>query len=98
MLFVIYEPNKASRFLFEKMGYSEMRSIKFPGISTYKLDVPPEYSIKPVDTKKINDAVNVNEYNWIQALHAFYRQTFGSRQRFIPGYGPKTSDSQRQRE
>ncbi len=36
----IYEPNKASRFLFEKMGYSEMRGIKFPGISTYKkLDV-----------------------------------------------------------
>lgn len=37
----IYEPNEASRFLFEKMGYSERRSIKFPGISTYKkMDVP----------------------------------------------------------
>ncbi len=88
----IYEPNKASRFLFEKMGYSEMRSIKFPGISTYKkLDVPPEYSIKPVDTKKINDAVNlINEYNsGFRHFMPFTAQTFGSRLRFIPGYGPE---------
>lgn len=49
----IYDSNKASQFLFEKMGYFKMRSIKFPAVSTYKkLDIPPEYSIKLVDKKK----------------------------------------------
>lgn len=61
----IYEPNKSSRSLFEKMGYSKMRGIKFPGISTYKKwDLSPEYSIKPVDEKDIGDVVGlINEYN-----------------------------------
>ncbi|MDQ1276351.1 MAG: hypothetical protein QG610_1927 [Euryarchaeota archaeon] len=86
----IYEPNKASWSLFEKMGYSEMRSIKFPGISTYKKrDTSPEYSIKPVDIKKIGYAVSlINEYNsgFIHFM-PFTDQTFESRLRSIPSYG-----------
>jgi ribosomal protein S18 acetylase RimI-like enzyme len=88
----IYEPNKASRFLFEKMGYSEMRGIKFPGISTYKkLDVPPEYSIKPVDTKKIDDEVAlINEYNsGFVHFMPFTGQTFESHLKLVPSYGPE---------
>lgn len=85
----IYEPNKASRSLFEKKGYSEMRSIKFPGISTYKkLDVSPIYSIKSIDTK-IGDAVDlINEYNkGFRHFMPFTDKTFESRLKFIPGYG-----------
>jgi ribosomal protein S18 acetylase RimI-like enzyme len=86
----IYEPNKASRYLFEKMGYSEVRGIRFPGISTYKkLDVPSEYSIKPADIKIIDDAVAfINEYN-SGFIHftQFTNQTFESHLKLIPGYG-----------
>ncbi|WP_440946237.1 GNAT family N-acetyltransferase [Methanosarcina sp. T3] len=88
----IYEPNKASRALFEKMGYSEMRGIKFPVISTYKkMDVPPEYSIKPVDTKKIDDAVAlINEYNsGFVHFMPFKGQTFESHLKLVPSYGPE---------
>jgi len=88
----IYEPNKASRSLFEKMGYSKMRGIKFPGISTYKkLDLSPEYSIKPVDEKDIGDAVGlINEYNsgYIHFVQ-FTDQLFESRLKLIPSYGPE---------
>ena len=88
----IYEPNKASRSLFEKMGYSKMRGIKFPGISTYKkLDLSPEYSIKPVDEKDIGDAVGlINEYNsgYIHFVQ-FTDQIFESRLKLIPSYGPE---------
>lgn len=86
----IYETNKASRFLFEKMGYSEMRNIKFPGISTYKkMDVLSGYSIKPADIKKIDDAVAlINEYN-SGFIHftQFTNQTFESHVKLTPGYG-----------
>lgn len=85
----IYEPNKASKSLFEKVGYSEMRNIKFPGISTYKeLDVSSEYSIKSIDTE-IGDAVDlINEYNkGFRHFMQFTDQTFESRLKFIPGYG-----------
>ncbi len=88
----IYEPNKASRLLFEKMGYSKMTGIKFPGISTYKkLDVPPEYSIKTVDTKKIDDAVAlINEYNsGFTHFTPFTGQTFESHLKLVPSYGPE---------
>lgn len=88
----IYEPNKASQFLFEKMGYSRMRGIKFPVITTYKkMDVPPEYPIKPVDPEEAGDAVDlINEYN-SEFIHfmPFTDQTFELRLRFIPGYGPE---------
>lgn len=88
----IYNPNKASRFLFEKMSYSKMRDIKFPGISTYKnLDVSPEYSIKSIDKKEIGDASGlINEYNsgFIHFM-PFPDQTFELRLRFIAGYGPE---------
>ncbi|OED06241.1 MULTISPECIES: hypothetical protein [Methanosarcina] len=42
-----------------------MREIKTPAIPTYKkLDILPEYSIKPVDRKEIGDVVSlINEYN-----------------------------------
>ncbi|HIH74645.1 MAG TPA: GNAT family N-acetyltransferase [Methanosarcina sp.] len=88
----IYEPNKASQFLFEKIGYSRMRGIKFPVISTYKkLDESSEYSIKSIDREKIGDATGlINEYN-SGSVHfmPFTDQTFESRLRFIPGYGPE---------
>lgn len=88
----IYDPNKASQFLFKKMGYSKVRSIKFPGISTYKkLEVPPEYSIRYVNTKKIDDVIGlINEYNsgFIHFM-PFTDQTFEARLRLIPSYGPE---------
>ncbi|AKB80403.1 acetyltransferase (GNAT) family protein [Methanosarcina horonobensis HB-1 = JCM 15518] len=88
----IYDSNKASQFLFEKMGYFKMRSIKFPAVSTYKkLDIPPEYSIKLVDKKEIGDAAGlINEYNsgYIHFI-PFTDQIFESHLEFIPGYGPE---------
>lgn len=61
----VYESNNASKSLFSKMGYSSVREIKTPVIPTYKkLDISPEYSIKPVDRKEIGDAVTfINEYD-----------------------------------
>lgn len=86
----IYDSNKASQSLSEKMGYSRMRNIKFPGISTYKkLVVPSEYSIKPIDKKEIGDAAGlINEHN-SGYIHftPFTDQTFESHLKFIPGYG-----------
>jgi len=88
----IYDPNKASQSLFEKMGYSKVKGIKFPGISTYKkLEVPPEYSIKYVNTKKIDDVIGlINEYNsGFMHFMPFTDQTFEAHLRLIPSYGPE---------
>lgn len=88
----IYDPNKASQSLFEKMGYSKVRGIEFPGISTYKkLEVPPEYSIKYVNTKKIDDVIGlINEYNsGFMHFMPFTDQTFEAHLRLIPSYGPE---------
>jgi ribosomal protein S18 acetylase RimI-like enzyme len=88
----IYDSNKASQSLSKKMGYSKMKSIKFPAVSTYKkLDVLPEYSIKSVDTKKIDEVVGlINEYNsgFIHFMQ-FTDQTFESHLKLIPSYGPE---------
>jgi ribosomal protein S18 acetylase RimI-like enzyme len=86
----IYEPNVASQSLFGKMGYSKMRGIKMPAIPTYrKSDSSSEYSIKPVDTKKIDDVVSlINEYNsGFTHFMPFTDQTFESRLKSIPSYG-----------
>lgn len=86
----IYEPNKASKSLFGKLGYSNMRDIKMPGISTYKKsDISPKYSIKSVDKKDIGDVVSlINEYN-SGLIHfvPFTAQAFESRLKSIPSYG-----------
>lgn len=86
----VYESNNASKSLFGKMGYSSVREIKTPAVPTYKkLDISPEYSIKPVDRKEIGDAVVlINNYNsgFIHFL-PFTAQTFEERLKAIPWYG-----------
>jgi len=86
----VYESNNASKSLFGKLGYSRMGDIKTPAIPTYKkLDLSPQYSIKPVDKKEIGDAVDlINEYNsgFIHFL-PFTTQTFEARLKAIPWYG-----------
>lgn len=88
----IYEPNRASKSLFSKLGYSRMRDIKMPAIATYKKsDISTEYSIKPVDKKDIIDTVSlINEYNsGFTHFMPFTDQTFETRLKFIPFYGLK---------
>lgn len=86
----IYEPNKVSKSLFGKLGYSKVRDVKLPAIPTYrKSDVSAKYSMKPVDKEDIGDAVDlINEYNssFIHFL-PFTAQTFESRLKEIPAYG-----------
>lgn len=86
----IYEPNKASRSLFGKLGYSNMLDIKTSAIATYKKsDVSPMYSIKPIDKKDINDVVGlINKYNsGLVHFTPFTDQIFESRLKSIPYYG-----------
>lgn len=86
----VYESNNASRSLFGKMGYSSVKEIKTPAVPTYKkLDISPEYSIKPVDMNEIGDAVNlINEYNsGFTHFLPFTAQTFEARLKAIPWYG-----------
>jgi len=86
----IYESNRASKSLFGKLGYSRIREIKTPAISTYKKsDTSPEYSIKPVIKKEIVDVVGlINEYNsgFIHFL-PFTAQTFETHLKSVPWYG-----------
>lgn len=90
----IYEPNTASKFLFNKLGYSKVRDIKMPAIATYKkLDASPKYSIKPADKKDLVDVVGlINEYN-SSFIHfmPFTDQTFEWRLNAIPSYGSDNS-------
>jgi hypothetical protein len=67
-----------------------MRDIKFPAMPTYKkLDESPDYSIKPVDKKEIDNAVSlINEYN-SDFVHfmPFTDQIFEEHLTSIPSYG-----------
>jgi ribosomal protein S18 acetylase RimI-like enzyme len=86
----IYEPNKASRSLFSKLGYSNMMDIKMSAIMTYKKsNVSPKYLFKPIDKKDINDVVGlINKYNsGLTHFVPFTGQTFESRLKSIPSYG-----------
>lgn len=86
----IYEPNNASKSLFGKLGYSRVGEIKTPAIPTYKkLDIPPEYSIKPVDKTELVDAVDlINKYNsGFMHFLPFTPQTFEARLKSVPWYG-----------
>ncbi len=96
----IYETNSASKSLFGKLGYSRMRDISIPAITTYKKSDISEYSIKPVDKKSIGDAVGlINEYNsgFIHFM-PFTNQTFEARLKTIPFYGSENFWTARDRD
>lgn len=88
----IYEPNRASRSLFNKMGYSNVVDIKTSAIVTYKKsDVSSKYITKPIDKKDFNEVVGlINKYNSGYAHFVpFTGQSFESRLKSIPSYGPE---------
>lgn len=61
----IYEPNWASKSLFQGLGYSKMVPTQQCAISVYRrADVSQEVSIEHPDTKDVQDIVNlINDYN-----------------------------------
>lgn len=86
----IYEPNRASRSLFDKMGYSNVRDIKTSAIATYKKsDVSPKYLTKPINKKDFNEVVGfINKYySRFSHFVPFTGQSFEARLKFIPSYG-----------
>jgi len=61
----IYEPNQASKLLFQKLGYSEMVSVNQLTVAVYKkADISQKISIKHPEIGDIQDIVNlINDFN-----------------------------------
>jgi ribosomal protein S18 acetylase RimI-like enzyme len=86
----IYEPNGASKSLFHKMGYTNVRDIKTPEIATYKKSsVSSKYSTKPIDKKDFSEVVGfINRYySGFAHFVPFTSQSFEARLKSIPSYG-----------
>ena len=86
----IYEPNRASKSLFNKMGYSNVMDIKTSAIVTYKKsDASSKYTTKPIDKKDFNEVVGlINKYySGFAHFVPFTGQSFESRLKSIPSYG-----------
>ena len=87
----IYGPNDASKALFERLGYSNMRTLKSCAVTAYKKAViaEEEYTIKRVTTRDIPAVVRlINEYYARYAHFAPYTpEGFASYLTGIPGYG-----------
>jgi len=86
----IYGPNRASKSLFEGLGYSDMIAVKSPEILTYKkADISPKVSIKQVDKGEISTVVSlINDYNKGRMHFVPYTaESFQFHAGKIPGYG-----------
>ena len=86
----IYESNRASRSLFHKMGYSNVRDIKTLAIATYKKsDVTSKYLTRPIEKKDFNEVVGlINKcYSGFAHFVPFTGQSFEARLKSIPSYG-----------
>jgi hypothetical protein len=86
----IYEPNGASKSLFHKMGYSNVRDIKTPEIATYKKSaVASKYLTRPIEKKDFNEVVGlINKYySGFAHFVPFTGQSFEARLKSIPSYG-----------
>ncbi len=85
----IYEPNNASRSLFNKMGYSNEIDIKTSAIATYKKSASAKYTTKPIDKKDFNEVVGlINKYySGFTHFIPFTGQSFEARLKSIPSYG-----------
>jgi len=61
----IYEPNEASKSLFQKLGYSGMASVNQSAVAVYKkANISQKISIKHPEIGDIQDIVNlINDFN-----------------------------------
>jgi ribosomal protein S18 acetylase RimI-like enzyme len=86
----IYDPNDASKALFEKLGYSNMRALRSCALTAYKkAEIGEDYTIERVMTRDIPSVVRlINEYYAGYAHFAPYTpEGFVSYLNGIPGYG-----------
>jgi ribosomal protein S18 acetylase RimI-like enzyme len=86
----IYESNRASRSLFDKMGYFNAIDTKTLAIATYKKsDVSSKYLTKPIDKKDFNEVAGLinNYYSGFAHFVPFTGQSFEARLKSIPSYG-----------
>lgn len=88
----IYGPNDASKALFEKLGYANMRVLKSCAVTAYKkAAIAENYTIERVTIRDIPAVVRlINEYNAGRAHFAPYTpEGFAAYLNGIPGYGLK---------
>lgn len=87
---LILEQNSASKALFEKLGYSNIRALKVCGLSVFKkVAIAQKYKIERINKNELRDAVNlINEYHSGRMHFVPYTpeifETYISR---IPAYG-----------
>lgn len=85
----IYEPNQASKSLFQKLGYSEMASVNQSAVAVYKkANISQKISIKHPEIGDIQDIVNlINDFNKNRAHFVpFTGESFEKYVNMIPAY------------
>lgn len=86
----IYETNRASKSLFEGMGYKDVLDAKICEMSAYKkASVSPEISIERLNKDEIGDLASfINDYNKERAhFEPYTPESLEYRASQIPGYG-----------